>query len=334
MNNNALEVIATWSINYGLNNILHEAITEGLSGVRLILKGQHKELPAAIDQFCHAVKKINPNFKIMIDLPGSKPRFGNFDSPLIVNKGDLITFSFNVAHTTDNAYPTEYLGLYSSEIKIGDRLLTNDGTTTFIVNDLLDDCIIVRLLDQCATIVSNRSINLPDSKVNFKALSPVDVNAISQLTGLNFDMIAISMVNTDSDIIESREIMFSLGFQSELIAKIETPKALLNLEKIVEKSDSLMIARGDLTTIYGGSNLFYAQKMIIDAGKKYNKSIIGATGLFASLSESEEPTISEFCDVGYLLASGISRFLLSDAVSLNQPARACRWFKKQFDSFK
>ena len=326
MTKQPLEITTTWIASKGLDHTLLSAIAAGLSGVRLIMKGNQKELKLSISKFCRDVRNIVPNFKIMIDLPGSKPRLGNFARPIALKQGESIALAFGATPVSDRLVPSEYLFPYRSSVKIGDRLLVNDGSTTFRISDIFDDYIVLQLVDLTAILTPNRSINLPDSQVSFEALTPFDIESLELLSGLHIDMVALSMVTNSFDIERVRSALSSIGLLSEIIAKIETPEALSDINNIAEQADALMIARGDMTTLCGADNLFSAQEAVIQAGLTCHKSVISATGLLTSLAESDEPSISELCDVGYLLERGVRRFLLSDAsLSLGHPNRACRW---------
>ena len=329
MQSNTLEMTTTWIASRGLDRILQSAINEGLSGVRLILKGKIDGLKLSIDQLRSEARKYNQNFKIMLDLPGSKPRLGWFAEPISIMQGQTLNFAFSSKRVFDGSIPTEHLTLYRDKIFTGHHLLLNDGRVKFEILNIEEAFLVARLINDSATLLPNRSITLPDSKVIFGSLTEIDIAALKQLKGIDIDMVAISMVSNPMDVKRVRDVLSSFGFQSEIIAKIETPEAITCLSGIAKQSDSLMIARGDLTILGGSDNVFFLQEKIIRASEEFKKSVISATGLLTSLAYSEEPSIGELCDVGYLMSRGIRRFLIADAeLSLNNPATACRWFRK------
>ena len=330
-----LEITTTWTLSRGLNQDLRAAINNGLTGVRLILKGKNKSLRTSIYDFYCSVRKVAPNFKIMVDLPGGKPRLGNFIDSIFIEKGQLLSLSYSNEHYSTDAIPTEYLKPYSSFINVGDRVLVNDGCSTFEILSTYEDGITIQLVDDFATLMPNRSINLPDSNLSYNALTDSDIDMLAQLEGLDINMVAISMVSNASDVVRAKELLLSLNLNAELIAKIETPEALSCLPEISVEADSMMIARGDLTTLCGEDNLFAAQVKIIKAGRKYSKSLIGATGLLASLGSCKKPSISEICDASFLLQCGLSRFLLADGdLCFSFPNRGCAWLKYLYSNIK
>lgn len=333
--NKHLEIMTTWVSELGVNCELQNAIANGLSGVRLILKGSRPDTRTSIEAFCVETRRVNPEFKIMVDLPGSKPRLGYFGSPRSFVHDQSILLSYDTENISSDTIPTECLSLYRSSIKVGDRLLINDGETTFKVTETHDDYLKVTLVDENATIMSSRSINLPDSSVRFNALTLFDIESLHMLRGLDIDMVAVSMINNSSDIQKTQETLKALNIHSEIIAKIETPEALINLDEIISVADSLMIARGDLSTICGGTNLFSAQENIIETSNRIGTSIISATGLLTSLAKNSEPSISELCDISHLIQKGVHRFLLADAeLCLAHPSRACKWIYNLYDKYK
>lgn len=332
--NEPFEIMTTWVANLGMNRELRNAIASGLSGVRLILKGNRSSTRESIEALCYEARQVNPSFKVMVDLPGSKPRLGCFGSAKSFIRNQSLILSYDTQSVSPDTIPTEYLSLYRSSIKVGDRILVNDGRTTFEVIETQDDYLKVILVDENATIMSSRSINLPDSKVDFKALTSLDKESLHMLKGLDIDMVAISMVNNASDIIRTRETLEELNLHSEIIAKIETPEAIINLDAIATATNSLMIARGDLTTLCSGVDLFFMQEKIIESGNKIGRSVIGATGLLTSLAKDNEPSISELCDASYLIHRGVHRFLFADAeLCLNHPTRACKWICGLFEKY-
>lgn len=323
-----LDIYTTWIAERGVNKVLLSALREGLSGVRLILKGMDEVSWEALDSFCYDIRRIAPLFKIMVDLPGTKPRLGHLEHTLNLSYGDTIELAYT-SEVSTNQIPTECLIQYSDSIECGHHLLVNDGKTTFKVTGKTKQAISVTLVDESATIISGRSINLPDSEAAFSALSDIDIQSIEKLKSREINSIAISMVNSPDNMEKAKVIMEKAGVKSELIAKIETPFGIDNVNEIALVSDSMMIARGDMTTLCGENRVFTGQNKVISAAVKHNKDIIAATGILSSLSFAHVPSIGDVCDVSYLLSLGVNRFLISDAtLALQYPERACRWLKK------
>lgn len=323
-----LDIYTTWIAERGVNKVLLSALREGLSGVRLILKGMDEISWEVLDSFCYDIRRIEPLFKIMVDLPGTKPRLGHLEHTLNLSYGDTIELAYT-SEMSANQIPTECLVQYSDSIECGHHLLVNDGKTTFKVTGKTRQAISITLVDESATIISGRSINLPDSETVFSALSDIDIQSIEKLKSREINSIAISMVNFPSNMENVKVIMEKEGVESELIAKIETPFGIDNVNEIAVMSDSMMIARGDMTTLCGENRVFTGQNKVISAAVKHNKDIIAATGILSSLSFSHVPSIGDVCDVSYLLSLGVNRFLISDAtLALQYPERACRWLKK------
>lgn len=335
MSRTSPEIATTWIAALGVNQELRSAISKGLSAARLILKGNIQNQKPSIKDFCVEARKLKSDFKVMVDLPGSKPRLGYLGTPRFVVHGQSLTLSYSSKYINNDLIPTECLSKYQSAIKVGHRILVNDGKTTLEVCEVSSDHIKVVIVDKNAIIMSGRSLNLPDSEVRFSAFTSLDEDSLRDLCDVGIDMVAVSMVNDSSDICRVRNVLETLDLPVELIAKIETPEALLHLDEIVENSDSLMIARGDLTTLCGGVNLFSAQEQIIKAGSVFNKDIICATGLLSSIGEVPNPSISEVCDASYLIQQGVSRFLLADAdLALKYPTYACDWINALYSRYE
>lgn len=328
----SLDIFASWIARKGLSGTLKAAIDSGLTGVRLIMKGDFSCISQEVLSFSGEVKSYAPNVKIMIDLPGSKPRLGKVEEEVTVKQGQFIYLhrnSFTQTHD-NNHLCVEGLTEYWNYLNVNDRLLINDNETVFAIQEIDNEMISVQLISEDTSIISYRSICLPDSDIHYHGMTNYDIQALHSLVGIKtVDSVAISMVTKCEDVQHGREIINNILGDVEVIAKIETPEALCNISSICEYADTVMIARGDMRNLCNPERIFYNQQKVINTSNRHKTSIIAATGILTSLGSSPEPSISELCDVGFLISNGISRFLIADAeLTLNHPARACEWIKK------
>lgn len=328
----SIDIIASWIARRGLSSTLKSAIDRGLTGIRLILKGDIFCVSKEVLSFSNEVKSYAPNVKIMIDLPGSKPRLGKVNEKVTVKQGQLVYLHKNgYAQIRDNNHLcVEGLTEYWNCLNVNDRLFINDNETVFIIKEIDDETISIQLISNDTSIISYRSISLPDCDIHYHGMTNYDIQALHSLAGdKTVDSVALSMVTKCEEVQYGREIINKIIGDVEVIAKIETPEALCNISSICESADTVMIARGDMRNMCNPENLFYNQQIVINAAKRHKTSIIVATGILASLGTSLEPSISELNDVGFFISNGISRFLIADAeLTLNHPERACEWIKK------
>lgn len=254
---------------------------------------------------------------ILVDLQGPKIRLGKFaNGPHNLSVGDIFTITTDDVEGTKDLCGTTYEGL-PADVKPGDPLLIDDGRVKLEV--LSTDGTNVKTKVVVAGAVSNnKGINLPGVAVNVPALSDKDEEDLRWALKLGADLIALSFVRNASDIDRVHEIMAEEDVRVPVIAKIEKPQAVDNLEAIIDAFDGIMVARGDLGVELPLEAVPIVQKRAIESARRMAKPVIVATQMLESMIDNPIPTRAETSDVANAVLDGADAVMLSGETSVGQ----------------
>ena len=254
---------------------------------------------------------------VMVDLQGPKIRLGKFaDGPHELAVGDVFTITTEEILGTKEICGTTFKGL-PQDVSDGDFLLIDDGKVKVRVLDT--DGVQVRTEVVVAGPVSNnKGINLPGVAVNVPALSEKDEDDLRWGLKLGADLIALSFVRNAEDVERVHEIMAEEGRRVPVIAKIEKPQAVDNLDGIVDAFDAIMVARGDLGVELPLEAVPLVQKRTIELARRMAKPVIVATQMLESMIGSPVPTRAETSDVANAILDGADAVMLSGETSVGQ----------------
>src|ERR1700712_1225757 len=252
---------------------------------------------------------------VLVDLQGPKIRLGRFaDGPHELAEGDIFTITTEDVLGTKELVGTTFKGL-PQDVKVGDFLLIDDGKVRVQVIDT--DGVRVRTRVVVAGMVSNnKGINLPGVAVNVPALSEKDEADLRWGLELGADYIALSFVRNAADVNRVHEIMAEEGRKVPVIAKIEKPQAVDNLEEIIDAFDSIMVARGDLGVELPLEAVPIVQKRAVELARRMAKPVIVATQMLESMISSPVPTRAETSDVANAVLDGADAVMLSGETSV------------------
>jgi pyruvate kinase len=205
--------------------------------------------------------------------------------------------------------PTVGLEPFVSRLRQGDRVLVSDGDTELRVMQVLPQGVLVECPQQEALLTPRRSINLPDTEIEFRSLSPYDIGILSALeaSGQQPEWIALSMVEGPEPLQQVRQLLPGCG----VIAKIETRRGVENIAAIASHADAVMLARGDLSLNAGIDALPAVVTSVLSRAGLPAADFIVATGLVAGVAQSGRPSISDVMDLWWHYERGISSFVLS-----------------------
>lgn len=285
-------------------------ITTGANGIRLNFShGTHEERETQIKWIRKAAKEYGKPVAIIQDLQGPKIRLGDFEGIINVQKGQDITFQFKADYERSGHLPTQYD--LSQKVKRGERLYLYDGKVRTTITAVNDDIVHARA-ENDGILIKRKGINLPDTDLAGDIITVKDKKDITFGSTHDIDYVALSFVQTAHDVEALRKILHNLGSKAKVISKIETKAAVDNLESIVQASDAVMIARGDLAIETLPESVPIVQRQIIGLGLKYAKPTIVATQMLASMTEDPEPTRAEVSDVATAVLIGADCVMLSD----------------------
>lgn len=249
---------------------------------------------------------------ILVDLQGPKIRIGRFkDKKIHLREGQSFTLDTQMDENagTEQAVALGYEKL-PQDVNPGDTLLLDDGRLVFKVvgtNKHQIDC----LVEVGGELSNNKGINRLGGGLSAHALTDKDRADVKAAAKLNADYIAVSFPRSADDIIEARELIKATHTNMGIIAKIERAEALINLNGILQASDAVMIARGDLGVEIGDAELPAAQKKIIKLARSINKPVITATQMLETMTHNTIPTRAEVSDVANAVLDGTDAVMLS-----------------------
>jgi pyruvate kinase len=252
---------------------------------------------------------------ILIDLQGPKIRLGTFaEGPVVWATGETVTITTEDVPGSHELVSTTYAGL-AGDVTAGDRVLVDDGKVGLKVVGV--DGPRVRLqVTEGGPVSNNKGLSLPNIAVNVPALSDKDESDLRFAMGLRADLVALSFVRNAADIERVHEIMDEFDVRLPVLAKIEKPQAVENLDAIVEAFDGLMVARGDLGVELPLERVPLVQKRAIQAAREKAKPVIVATQMLDSMITNSRPTRAEASDVANAVLDGADAVMLSGETSV------------------
>src|ERR671929_1972581 len=264
----------------------------------------------ASDRTGHAVA-------VLADLQGPKIRLGTFaDGPVHWQTGSRVCITVDDVEGTAERVSTTYKGL-AADAKVGDRLLVDDGKVALTVVAVEGPdvwCLVV----EGGEVSNNKGLSLPGVAVSVPALSEKDAEDLRFALHLSVDFVALSFVRSPSDVELVREIMRQEDIEVPVIAKLEKPEAVENLDAIVEAFDGIMVARGDLGVELPLEEVPLVQKRAVQAARERNKPVIVATQMLESMIENSRPTRAEASDVANAVLDGADAVMLSGETSVGR----------------
>lgn len=288
----------------------------GVNGFRLNFShGDYEEREQQIKWIRRASQEFGKPVAIIQDLQGPKIRLGDFSGVISVSKGQELRLGYKVEHEPGGVLPMQYD--LSKKVKRGERVLLYDGKVKTIVTSVRDGQINLRV-ENDGILTQRKGINVPDTDFGGDVITKKDRQDIVFGAEQQVDFVAMSFVQTAEDVAHLRRLLKNLGSKSQIISKVETKSAIENLEAIVEASDAVMVARGDLATETLPESVPVVQREIIRLCLHHEKLSIVATQMLASMMEQPEPTRAEVSDVATAVIVGADCVMLSDETAVGR----------------
>jgi pyruvate kinase len=337
------KIIATLGPATDAPGMLKKIIVEGVDVVRLNLShGKAEDHIRRAKEAREVAADLGREIAVLADLQGPKIRIEKFlAGPVIVESGAPFELDCRAEAPPGDAtrVGVSYLGL-PNDVKTGDTLLIDDGLISLLVDRVEGTSIFTTVLAGGA-LSDRKGINRMGGGLSLTALAEKDKNDIKVAAALNADFLAISFVKSAADIEESRKLMRAAGGNAAMVAKIERSEAIesVTLAGIIDASDVVMVARGDLGVEIGDAELPGIQKKIIRETLARNKVVITATQMMQSMVDSPIPTRAEVLDVANAVLDGTDAVMLSgETASGKHPdkavaamARVCLGAERQFE---
>lgn len=310
------KIVCTLGPAVGSIEKITELIDAGMNMARLNLShGSHDEHQKRLDLVRSAAKKANRAVAILVDLQGPKIRLGRFSSgPHELSRGDTFTITTDDIAGTKEKVSTTYKGL-PGDCKAGDAIMIDDGKVSVQVVQVKGNDVITKVI-QPGMVSNNKGINLPGVAVSLPALSEKDIADLRWGLKAGVDFIALSFVRNAADIKDIYKIMDEVGVKVPVIAKIEKPQAVENLQEIVDAFDGIMVARGDLGVELPIEDVPMVQKRCITMARESAKPVIVATQMLDSMMSNSQPTRAEATDCANAVLDGADALMLSGETSV------------------
>lgn len=308
----------------------------GMTHVRLNFShGSHEEYKSVIE-YIRSLKSDGFDIKVLQDLQGPKIRVGDISpAPINIEKDEVVYFSVDI-ETSINApakiIPVQYDN-FVSDLKLGETIYVDDGQLRFEVVGFENNMVKCVALNEWV-LKSNKGINLPDTDISLPPITEKD--KIDILFGLEVgvDIISLSFVRSKGCMVHLKNFIESnhdgVSDFPELMAKIERPEAIENIDDILEQADSMMIARGDLGIEIGLENLGETQDFLVKKAKEFKVPVYPATHFLKTMIDSPTPSRAEALDIYHAVKSGVDGILLSNETSVGRYPVECVSFLKRF----
>ena len=304
---------------------LDALVAAGMNVARLNFShGSHADHENNVTRVRQAAARAGRPIGILADLQGPKIRLGRFEQGRVtLVPGATFTITTDdVAGDVDRC-GTTYAGL-PGDVKVGDPLLIDDGRLALRAVQVTATDVVTEVVVG-GEVSNNKGINLPGAFVSVPALSEKDVEDLKFALGLGVDMVALSFVRSAADYDDVAKVMEEQGISVPVLAKVEKPQAVANLNEIVEAFDGIMVARGDLGVEMPLETVPLVQKNAIALARQHAKPVIVATQMLESMITAPRPTRAEASDVANAVLDGADALMLSGETSVgSDPALVVR----------
>jgi pyruvate kinase len=310
--------------------ILRRLLEAGMDVARLNFShGSHEHHLQCIQALRAAANKIGKTIAILADLQGPKIRTGPLagGQPVLLRSGQTFTITTARILGDSTRVNTTFLPL-PKEVHRGDRILLSDGLIELRVQSVRGQDVTCRVVNGGA-LGENKGINLPGVKLRVPALTAKDKKDLKFAMAQGVDYIAVSFVRHAEDVLLAKSLIRRAGKEIPVIAKLEKPEAIENLEAILRVADGVMVARGDLGVEMNPERVPVVQKNIIARAREFRRPVITATQMLESMTENPRPTRAEASDVANAIFDGSDAVMLSaETASGKYPVEAVSMMAK------
>lgn len=294
----------------------------GMNVVRLNMShGSHDTHEKVIRSIKNVNQKIKDSIPVLVDLEGPEIRTGTLQNDLQLKEGDIITVSVGNEDVETSSFSINYEDLINT-LNEGDKITVDSGLINLEILKKNRGTMECKVLDG-GTLKSQSHVNLPGIRVNLPSITEQDKRHVMFAMEQEVDFIALSFVREASDVIELKELLGDKGKKIKIISKIEDPEGVKNLEGIIDESDAVMVARGDLGIEIPLEELPNVQRTVVRKCQEKGKRVIVATHLLESMIEHPIPTRAEVTDVANAIYSEVDSVMLSGETAVGKYPIRC-----------
>jgi len=305
------KIIATVGPASSDETILHQLISKGVNVFRLNMShGEHSGHKENYDRIRRVAADCGQHIAILADLCGPKIRTGKFkNGAMTLVQGSEVVVTMRDVLGEQGTICSQYKSL-AQDVSEGNRIFLADGVMELKVLRVEGTEVYCQVV-QGGVLGDHKGINLPDASVSAPSMTEKDFRDAEFAIGLGVDFLALSFVRHAEDVTSLRSWLTDKGSNIAIISKIERPEALEDACEIIQASDAIMVARGDLGVELPPEQVPVAQQMLIDEARKQNKPVIVATQILESMIENARPTRAEATDIFHSVSSSADAVMLS-----------------------
>ncbi|SET46839.1 pyruvate kinase [Natronincola peptidivorans] len=294
-------------------DVLKQLVKNGLNVARLNFShGNHEEQGKRIETIKEVREELNVPIAVLLDTKGPEIRTGKFKDPeVVLQEGQIFTITTREVLGDSTICSVSYTGL-ALDVKEGDSILIDDGLIELKVQKISNGTDIECIVQNTGIVKNHKGVNVPGVKINLPAITEKDEGDILFGINMDIDFIAASFVRKAEDVLAIRKILEENNAQHiQIISKIENQEGVDNLDEIIEVSDGIMVARGDLGVEIPTEEIPLVQKLMIEKCNKAGKPVITATQMLDSMIRNPRPTRAEVTDVANAILDGTDAIMLS-----------------------
>ena len=317
---NKTKIIATLGPSSTEKSMLKALVKEGVNVFRVNFShANHNEVKQTVLNIREISSALNIHVAILGDLQGPKIRLGIVKDDVYIENGETISITTDEIEFGNSSLVSINYKDFPKDVSKGEKILIDDGKLILKVLETNKKNLVKAEVIQGGELKSRKGVNLPNTKLSLPALTEKDkADAVFALEN-NFDWLALSFVRSKKDVYELEELISKNSKDKiPIIAKIEKPEAILNLDAILHAADGLMVARGDLGLEIPAEEVPLKQKLMVNMAKKARKPIIIATQMMESMIDSLTPSRAEVNDVANSVMDGADAVMLSGETSVGQ----------------
>ncbi|MEX2380421.1 MAG: pyruvate kinase, partial [Vicingaceae bacterium] len=300
--------------------VLEKIIDEGVNVIRINFShGSHEDHKKIISKVREINKERQIHTAILADLQGPKIRIGEIKGGTVnVREGHEILFTSEEMLGDEKAVYMSYDN-FADDVNVGERILIDDGKLALeiIQTDQKEGKVKARFLNS-GLLSSNKGVNLPNTKVSLPCLTEKDLKDLKFALKQDVEWVGLSFVRNAKDLVELKDLIRAAGKSALVIAKIEKPEAIDDIDEIIEETDGIMVARGDLGVEVPMEKVPLLQKEIVRKCLRSAKPVIIATQMMESMITNISPTRAEVNDVANAVLDGADAVMLSAETSVGK----------------
>ena len=311
------------------DDVLRELALNGLNVCRFNFShGSHEEHKERMDRTKRIREELEMPIAILLDTKGPEIRTGDFEEPVILEEGAEFTVTMDECVGNHERCTVSYKNMVN-DVKVGDKILIDDGLVELLIKEIKGNDILT-VVKNSGKVSSKKGVNLPGVVINLPAITDKDISDIEFGIEQGIDFIAASFVRKASDVLEIRKVLEDNDASDiQIISKIESQEGVDNIDSILQVSDGIMIARGDMGVEIPIERVPIIQKNIIKKCNEAGKIVITATQMLDSMIRNSLPTRAEACDICNAIFDGTDAIMLSgESASGLYPIEAAKTMSK------